>query len=1166
MTKTKKIYLLAVLLILQKPIFAQKENDPLKQSIPSKKEKLKNTLSKESEGIKIKYKESIYLKNNEGYIYSSIDPFNIKPKLNIMTDKEILVPGEETLNFYIYSNYSNYIDSYEILVYDGEDIALKTPLKVFKTREISLTEPIEMNLEKKLSSGDSLIYILKVYSSDQTFDQTKPKILRFAKKDELEKLKKIDDISLSEVPGGKIYGINNLDKQNIPVNGVSVKIYGNDLPEESKVFIEGKEIFKDSRGKFIVEEMYSAGDHTIKVDITDKKGETYSEDLILKVEDEYKFLTGLLDVNMGQNSVSGSKTLLSEDYHYNDDLFADGRIALYYKKKTRDLNITAHLDTGDEKIEDVFKDIHKREYKNVFKNIDDEGIYDTYGDDSHVYSDVETQGKVYVKLQKNKSSAIWGNYNTNFTGGEFSRYNRSLYGAYGEYLSLGTTNHGESIYQLRGFMSEPNTMFTHNEFLGTGGSLYYLDKKDIVSGTPKVWVDIKDGKTNRRVDRITLNEGSDYEINEFLGRLILEKPLSQFASKSQDQIIKDTPSDGYNYYLNVDYEYYNNEDNFNDLSYGLNQKSWLNDYVAVSGTYVNEERDDVDYNMGGAEVLLRLNSNSYLRFEAAKSSGEQSLSNTSSVDGGLTFDQDTLIEAANDTSGTAYAIEGMVSLQDINNSFDTKDKVELWIRSKNKGFSKASENSYEEYKNYGLKGRKKITDKVTALSSAEFYESKEKDDKKKSIEGSISLENKINDQWSVTAETKYEENEIKKPSKDDNIGKGVLLGLRTDYKVNKFLGLNTSVQTDVIKSNNYKSNTLYSVGADLSLAKKLDFSVEGSTGDRGDFLNTKFNYSRSKDHDIYLGYLFSQKTTEKKDSIVFGEAFKLNDKSKLYHENQFVESNSGSGITQVYGVDYKLTKQLSVGGSYENGNIKKSGDTTKRNSASLYSIFDKKDLYLRNKIEFRNDRGDSEDVDQWGLINKLKYVFNDEWTYTGKLNYYNTDSDVKKRAQFYEMGVGFAYRPIYMDRLNVLSNLTYLYDLGTEMQSKTSGEVKAGVFAIEGIYELNKKLDISMKYALRSEEQRVERSEGDFVKSTIDLIALKASYDIIYDLEGFVEYHILSDRESYNVEDGIIIGVYKDLNKNIKLGIGYNFTSYDDNLEDLSYDSNGWFVNFVGKL
>ena len=43
MTKTKKIYLLAVLLILQKPIFAQKESDPLKQSVPFKKEKLKAT-------------------------------------------------------------------------------------------------------------------------------------------------------------------------------------------------------------------------------------------------------------------------------------------------------------------------------------------------------------------------------------------------------------------------------------------------------------------------------------------------------------------------------------------------------------------------------------------------------------------------------------------------------------------------------------------------------------------------------------------------------------------------------------------------------------------------------------------------------------------------------------------------------------------------------------------------------------------------------------------------------------------------------------------------------------------------------------------------------------------------------------------------------------------
>jgi hypothetical protein len=34
----------------------------------------------------------------------------------------------------------------------------------------------------------------------------------------------------------------------------------------------------------------------------------------------------------------------------------------------------------------------------------------------------------------------------------------------------------------------------------------------------------------------------------------------------------------------------------------------------------------------------------------------------------------------------------------------------------------------------------------------------------------------------------------------------------------------------------------------------------------------------------------------------------------------------------------------------------------------------------------------------------------------------------------------------------------------------------------------------------------------------------------------------------------------------LKIGVGYNFTDFSDDLTDLDYQNNGWFVNFVGKL
>jgi len=38
------------------------------------------------------------------------------------------------------------------------------------------------------------------------------------------------------------------------------------------------------------------------------------------------------------------------------------------------------------------------------------------------------------------------------------------------------------------------------------------------------------------------------------------------------------------------------------------------------------------------------------------------------------------------------------------------------------------------------------------------------------------------------------------------------------------------------------------------------------------------------------------------------------------------------------------------------------------------------------------------------------------------------------------------------------------------------------------------------------------------------------------------------------------------LNNNFKIGAGYNFTNYSDNLTDMSYRSHGFFLDTIGKF
>ena len=61
------------------------------------------------------------------------------------------------------------------------------------------------------------------------------------------------------------------------------------------------------------------------------------------------------------------------------------------------------------------------------------------------------------------------------------------------------------------------------------------------------------------------------------------------------------------------------------------------------------------------------------------------------------------------------------------------------------------------------------------------------------------------------------------------------------------------------------------------------------------------------------------------------------------------------------------------------------------------------------------------------------------------------------------------------------------------------------------------------------------------------------------------EYHWLNSDESQDTQHGAMISVDRHIGKNMKIGIGYNFTDFDDDLSNTSGSSKGWFINLVGK-
>jgi hypothetical protein len=63
-----------------------------------------------------------------------------------------------------------------------------------------------------------------------------------------------------------------------------------------------------------------------------------------------------------------------------------------------------------------------------------------------------------------------------------------------------------------------------------------------------------------------------------------------------------------------------------------------------------------------------------------------------------------------------------------------------------------------------------------------------------------------------------------------------------------------------------------------------------------------------------------------------------------------------------------------------------------------------------------------------------------------------------------------------------------------------------------------------------------------------------------------LEARLLDLPDAGDRRSGFLTGIYRRLGDHIKVGIGYNFTDFSDDLTNLSYTSHGLFINAIGKI
>lgn len=1121
---------------------------------------------------------------NGGVVWATEDPTMVPPSLSVQA--AATVPFENgrvirPLRFHSYNNYASFIQKLEVTLYRGTDTDLVTPLARIELPADYVGDAEwsgELPPQIKLRTGDELIYVARAYGAGGAFDETRLQRLQLVTPADFDRGLQITRENVQKTLGqaldgdsaqdlqlsNSIYGQSMLRLQNIPIHGSRVRLYGRNLEPNSRVRINGQDFPVDLEQKFAAEFLEPVGEHRYDVSVESRDAPSAQRQLDVDVTGRYLFLVAIADVTVSRNSASGNLQPLAADDRDNDSFLSEGRLAFYLKGKLRGKYlVTAQADTQDRELKYLFRDFTQADAQDVFRRLDPDLYYPVYGDDSTTYRDVDTQGRLYLRVDWDQSQAVWGNYATGITGTEYGQYVRSLYGGALNWRSMEATPLGEARSQLKVFGSEAQSAPGHSEFLGTGGSLYYLRHTDVLPGSEQVVLEVRDRTTGRTETRATLQEGVDYEIDNLQGRLILTRPLAQLTRENVRSITRDMPLDGYDQLLLVDYEYVPLGFSSDDVTYGARGRQWIGDHVAIGGTWIDENRSGENYSLKGADLTLQAGRGTYLKMEQTRTDATAAPVFYSD-NGGLSFIRRNPYEGRR--SGTASAVEARANLREL--GWTTQDwSLGAWWRDVDAGFSVARQDTGLPIQEYGAEFLGYLTDDFSLYGRHTRTE-----------QGDLALEqSQLTAEWrlgnngQLTGELRRVREEQQLQSVDALLA---AIGYRQRFGASWEVYGTGQVTLDD-DGGAYEKNDLLTLGARYLFGDRSSVGAEVSGGSRGHGAKVDGEYRMAPDHSLYGSYSYSTDRTGTdplfdaglQSGWTLGQRWRLSNQVNVYNESQYLKDRrqDSAGIVHTFGMDFYPAQGWNLGFTIMDGELDSTVGRVDRRAYSVSGGRTDAVAQWNSKLEYRRDSG-AEQREQWVTTNRLLYKLNEDWRFALRANYADTEDRIDRLAdaKLVETNMGFAWRPHDNTRWAGFGKFTYLYDVASLGQEGGNlYDQRSQILSLEGIRQLGARWELAGKLASRWGDYRTGRGEGAWLDSRADFAALQLRYRLFAQWEGLAEHRWLKVREG-GVRKGWLVGVDRRVGENFKVGVGYNFTEFSDDMTELKYDQKGFFLNMAG--
>lgn len=1108
------------------------------------------------------------------------DNLKAEPRLNVtawpvsirykdLTETEF---AENLVRFRLYTNYHSFIKRAEVRIFDEAQSVSATPAAVIPMNGDGMAE-WRADFKSFSAPVRELKYLVRVYDAKGNFDETTSQLLWVTDHVDPSVAKADPD---KELLAG--YGGSRIAKRNIPLSGGTVQAYSNAIPPEHRVWLAGYPEPVDGKGRFIAEEILPKGMHTVEVAVLDKSGngELFLRDLPLKKNDW--FTVGIADLTLSANKTSGPAQLLQPDNQkYSKNFDAEGRLAFYSKGQFGNgWGLTASADTREGPLDEIFSNFLKKTPDALFRRINPDYHFPTLGDDSTVVEDAPTSGKFFVKLKKDDNYGLWGNFRVGYTDNDLAHVDRGLYGGNLHYQPNGITSFGEKRLMVDGFAADPGTVAGRDEFRGTGGSLYYLRRQDVLQGSEAVRIEVRDKDSGIVLAVKNLTPVVDYNVDYLQGRLMLTQPLDSTAT---DNLLVHSDTIGGNpVYLVARYEFTPGVAELNAMTFGGRAHYWIGDHVKV-GVTGNAESDS---SLLGGDVTVRKSSNTWVKLETGRSKGSD-LFTSNSLDGGYTSSTvQTPVDAT--TTASAYRFDVSTGLQDFNKNW--RGKITLYGQKLEAGYSAPGQVAVQDTTQIGGTAELPVTGRLGLHLKGDMRTVDHGLDTE-AVE--LNANYQVNEHWTVSAGGRRDSREDHSPvvplTQEEGDRIDVVGKLLYDSKArwNGYVFGQKSVEA----TGNREQNDRAGVGGAYRITDRFKLNGEVSDGSLGvaGRLGTEYLYSDRTT--IYLNYAMENERSDNgvqanKGTLTSGFRNRYSDSVSIYGEERYTHGDVPTGLMHAYGVDLTPTDRLNLGAKAELGTLQDNltGAKIKRTAVGVNAGYGFDKLKLASALEFRVDDAEQPDTSTverttWLLKNSLKFQLTPDWRLIGKLDYSQSTSSQGQffDGSFVEAVMGYAYRPVNNDRLNVLLKYTFFYDVPTTDQTVgTSTTATAGVLqrshiaSVDVMYDLTSQWTLGGKYAYRLSQVSMDRVNPEFFDSRAQLYVVRADWHFSRLWDGLVEGRRLNLPDAHDRRNGVLLGLYRHLGEHMKAGVGYNFSNFSDDLTDLSYRHQGLFINIVGTI